>query len=189
VTSRGSIQIRGLTKTSAEGLAHAVARIKVPLCEGAAILNNPLAGLDPDGVLDTSVMAAELRRAISAAPFSTEIAPKVSVALDGGGGVLLDAVPADVRMWAEATYVHIALGGDADSATPLGAIAAEHAVRAAMNIMRVIAAAGPAARARDIVAADGAAAFRPALADMHIDPPPPPRPPGAHPVPIHPPPA
>jgi precorrin-3B synthase len=175
VTSRGSIQIRGLTKTSAEGLAHAVARIKVPLCEGPAILNNPLAGLDPDEVLDTSVMAAELRRAISAAPFSTEIAPKVSVALDGGGALHLDAVPADVRMWAEATYVHIALGGDADSATPLGAIAAEHAVRAAMNIMRVIAATGPAVRARDIVAADGAAAFRHAIADMHIDRLPPPR--------------
>jgi precorrin-3B synthase len=55
-----------------------------------------------------------------------------------------------------------------------------------MNIMRVIAAAGPAARARDIVAADGAAAFRHAIADMHIDRPPPPRRAVAEPVGMHP---
>ena len=186
VTSRGSVQIRGLTETSVEGLVSALGRIEVPLCEGPAILNNPLAGLDPDEVLDTSVTAAELRRAISAAPFSAELAPKVSVALDGGGALHLDAVPADVRLRAEATYFHIALGGDADSATPLGAIAAEHAVRAATNLMRVIAAAGPATRARDIVAADGAAAFRHAIADMHIDRPPPPRCPAAEPIGTHP---
>ena len=186
VTSRGSVQIRGLTETSVEGLVSALGRIEVPLCEGPAILNNPLAGLDPDEVLDTSVTAAELRRAISAAPFSAELAPKVSVALDGGGALHLDAVPADVRLRAEATYFHIALGGDADSATPLGAIAAEHAVRAATNLMRVIAAAGPATRARDIVAADGAAAFRHAIADMHIDRPPPPRRPAAEPIGTHP---
>ena len=185
VTSRGSVQIRGLTETSVEGLVSALGRIEVPLCEGPAILNNPLAGLDPDEVLDTSVTAAELRRAISAAPFSAELAPKVSVALDGGGALHLDAVPADVRLRAEATYFHIALGGDADSATPLGAIAAEHAVRAATNLMRVIAAAGPATRARDIVAADGAAAFRHAIADMHIDRPPPRRP-AAEPIGTHP---
>src|SRR5262249_17177639 len=168
------------------GLVSALGRIEVPLCEGPAILNNPLAGLDPDEVLDTSVTAAELRRAISAAPFSAELAPKVSVALDGGGALHLDAVPADVRLRAEATYFHIALGGDADSATPLGAIAAEHAVRAATKLRRGVGAGGPATPARDIAAAAGAAAFRHAIADMHIDRPPPPRRPVAEPIGTHP---
>jgi precorrin-3B synthase len=186
VTSRGSVQIRGLTETSAKRLAAAVVRIDVAFCEGPPILNAPLAGLDPGEVLDTSITAAGLRHAIAAAPFSAQIGPKVSVALDGGGRLHLDTVPADVRMRADAACLHVAVGGDADSATPLGAVAAEHAVRAAMNIMRVIAAAGPAARARDIVAADGAAAFRHTIADMHIDRPPPPSRSVAEPIGSHP---
>ncbi len=186
VTSRGSVQIRGLTETSAKRLAAVLGTIEIAFCEGPPILNNSLAGLDPDEVLDTGVMAAELRRAIAAAPFSAGIAPKVSVALDGGGALHLDAIPADVRMRAEAAYLHVALGGDAGSATPLGAVAAEHAVDAAMNIIRVIAAAGPAARARDIVATDGGAAFRHAIAAMHIDHPRLPERPPAEPIGKHP---
>ena len=167
VTSRGSIQIRGLTEASSRDLAAAVAGIEVPFCEGPAVLSNALAGFAPEEVLDTSPIAAELRRALSAAAFSADIAPKISIALDGGGALHLDAVAADVRMRAEGegTWLHLALAGDAESATPLGAIMTAHAVEAAMDIVRVIAARGPNARARDIVAASGAAAFRRPIAD------------------------
>ena len=186
VTSRGSVQIRGLTKTSAKDLAAAVVRTDVAFFEGPPILNAPLAGLDPHEVLDTSVTAVELRRAIAAAPFSAQIGAKVSVALDGGGALHLDAVPADVRMRADAECLHLAVGGDAEDATSLGAVRVEHAVEAAMNIMRVLAAAGPAARARDMVAANGAEPFRRTIADIHIDVPPPPRRPAAEPIGTHP---
>ncbi len=111
VTSRGSVQIRGLTETSAKRLAAVLGTIEIAFCEGPPILNNSLAGLDPDEVLDTGVMAAELRRAIAAAPFSAGIAPKVSVALDGGGALHLDAIPADVRMRAEEHYPRHRSGG------------------------------------------------------------------------------
>jgi precorrin-3B synthase len=177
VTSRGSIQIRGLTQTSSQRFATAMAEIELPVCEGPPVLSNPLAGLDPEEALDTRLMAAELRRALAAAAFSAEIAPKISIALDGGGTLHLDAVGADVRMQAEAggTCLYVAVAGDAASATPLGAIMTAHAVETAIDIVRVIAAGGPNARARDILAASGAAAFRRAIADRLVDLPRPPR--------------
>jgi precorrin-3B synthase len=187
VTSRGSIQIRGLTEASSRQLAAAVGRIEGPFCEGPAVLSNALSGLDPEEVLDTTTIAAELRRALAAAAFSVDIAPKVSIALDGGGAFHLDAIAADVRMRADlgGTCLHLAVGGDAESATPLGAIMSEHAVEAAMDIVRVIATPGAAGRARDILAASGPAAFRQAIADRLVDlPQPPPRRP-AEPIGTH----
>src|SRR5262245_55955941 len=143
VTSRGSIQIRGLTEASSRQLAAAVGRIEGPFCEGPAVLSNALSGLDLDEALDTSAIAAELRRALVAAAFSADIAPKVSIALDGGGALHLDAVAADVRMRAEAggRCLHIAVAGDAESATPLGAVMAEYAGAAAVRIVCSIVAA------------------------------------------------
>ena len=138
-----------------------------------AVSSNALSGLDPDEAFDTSAIAAELHRALAAAAFSADIAPKISITLDGGGALHLDAVAADVRMRAEVgghTCLHVAVAGDAESATPLGAITTEHAVEAAVAIVRAIAAAKPAtARARDILAANGAAAFRGAIAGRLVD--------------------
>jgi precorrin-3B synthase len=187
VTSRGSIQIRGLTEASSRDLAAAVAGIEVPFCEGPAVLSNALAGLAPEEALDTSPIAAELRRALAAAAFSAEIAPKISIALDGGGALHLDTVAADLRMRAESkgTWLHLALAGDAESATPLGAIMTAHAVDAAMDIVRVIAARGPNARARDIVAASGTAAFCRPIADRLFELPRPPRRRPAEPIGTH----
>jgi precorrin-3B synthase len=187
VTSRGSIQIRGLTEVSVKRFAAAVAGIDVTFCEGPPVLSDPLAGLDPQEAVDVGAIAADLRRAIAAAPFGDDIAPKVSVAIDGGGTLHLDAVAADVCMRAQAkdACLHVAVGGDAGIATPIGAVAAEHAVEAAMRMLRVIAAGGPAARARDIVATNGAAAFRRVITDMLVDLPPPPRRPAADPLGTH----
>ena len=123
ITSRGSLQIRGLTESSAQRFATAVGSIELPFCEGPPVLINPLAGLDPDEALDMSAIATELRRALAAADFSADIGPKVSIALDGGGVLHLDAVAADVRMRTEAGGAClVAVAGDAESATPLGGI-------------------------------------------------------------------
>jgi precorrin-3B synthase len=171
VTSRGSIQIRGLTEASSRRLAAAVGRIEGPFCEGPAVLSNALSGLDPEEVLDATAIAAELRRALAAAAFSADIAPKISIALDGGGALHLDTVAADVRLRAApgGTCLHLAVAGDAESATPLGTIMIEHTVEAAVDIVGVVAAAGPTARARDILVASGAAAFRRAIADRLLE--------------------
>jgi len=179
ITSRGSIQIRGLTEASVKSFAAAVAGIDLAFGEGPPVLSDPLAGLVPQEAVDASAIAADLRRAIAAASFAADIGPKVSVAIDGGGTLHLDAVVADVRMRAQASgaHLHLAVGGDAETASPIGAVAAEHAVEAATRMLRVIAAGGPAARARDIVATNGAVTFRRVIADILVDLPPPPRPP------------
>ena len=171
ITSRGSIQIRGLTEVSVKRFAAAVAGIDVAFCEGPPVLSDPLAGLDPQEAVDVGAIAADLGRAIAAAPFGADIGPKVSVAIDGGGTLHLDAVAADVRMRAQASGAHlyVAVGGDAETATPIGAVATEHAVEAAMRMLRVIAEGGPAARARDIVATNGVAAFSRVITDMLVD--------------------
>jgi precorrin-3B synthase len=187
ITSRGSIQIRGLTEASVKSFAAAVAGIDLAFGEGPPVLSDPLAGLDPEESADASAIAADLRRAIAVASFAADIGPKVSVAIDGGGTLHLDAVAADVRMRAQATdaRLHVAVGGDAETASPIGAVAAEHAVEAAMRMLRVIAAGGPAARARDIVATNGAAAFRREIADLLVDLPGLPRRPAADPLGTH----
>jgi len=187
ITSRGSIQIRGLTEASVKSFAAAVAGIDLAFGEGPPVLSDPLAGLAPEESVDASAIAADLRRAIAAASFAADIGPKVSVAIDGGGTLHLDAVAADVRMRAQArdACLHVAVGGDAETATPIGTVAAEHAVEAAMRMLRVIAAGGPAARARDIVATNGAAAFRRVIADILVDLPPPPLRPAADPLGTH----
>jgi precorrin-3B synthase len=187
ITSRGSIQIRGLTEASVKSFAAAVAGIDLAFGEGPPVLSDPLAGLAPEESVDASAIAADLRRAIAAASFAADIGPKVSVTIDGGGTLHLDAVAADVRMRAQArdACLHVAVGGDAETATPIGTVAAEHAVEAAMRMLRVIAAGGPAARARDIVATNGVAAFRQVIAHILVDLPPPPRRPAADPLGTH----
>jgi precorrin-3B synthase len=187
ITSRGSIQIRGLTGDSVKRFAAAVAGIDLAFCEGPPVLSNSLAGLDPQEAVDVGAIAADLRRAIAAAPFAADIGPKVSIAIDGGGTLHLDAVAADVRMRAQASgaCLHVAVGGDAETATPIGAVATEHAVEAAMRMLRVIAAGGPVARARDIVATNGAVAFSHLITDILVDLPRPPRRQAADPVGMH----
>jgi precorrin-3B synthase len=187
ITSRGSIQIRGLTEASVKSFAAAVAGIDLAFGEGPPVLSDPLAGLAPEESVDASAIAADLRRAIAVAPFGANLGPKVSVAIDGGGTLHLDAVAADVRMRAQArdACLLVAVGGDAETASPIGAVAAEHAVEAAMRMLRVIVAGGPAVRARDIVATNGAAAFRREIADLLVDLPGPPRRPAADPLGTH----
>jgi precorrin-3B synthase len=187
ITSRGSAQIRGLTEDSVEQFAATVAGIDLAFGEGPPVLSDPLAGLDPQEAVDASAIAADLRRAIAAAPLAADIGPKVSVAIDGGGVLHLDAAAADVRMRAQASgaYLHVAVGGDAGTAASIGAVAAKHAVEAAMRMLRVIAAGGPAARARDLVATNGAATFSRIIADILVDLPPPPLRPAADPLGMH----
>jgi precorrin-3B synthase len=187
ITSRGSVQIRGLTEDSVKQFAAAVAGIDLAFGEGPPISSDPLAGLDLQETVDAGTIAADLRRAIAEAPFAADVGPKVSVAIDGGGTLHLDALAADVRMRAQASgaHLHVAVGGDGETATPIGAVGGEHVVEAAMRMLRVIAAGGPAARARDVVATNGAAAFSRVIADILVDLPPPPRRPAADPLRTH----
>src|SRR5262249_47392476 len=84
VTSRGSIQIRGLSAASAPRFAAAVAALGIAAADGIPILTDPLAGLDPEEIIDAIALAAALRRKLADSALALRLSAKVSVAIDGG---------------------------------------------------------------------------------------------------------
>jgi precorrin-3B synthase len=150
VTARGSLQVRGLTAKSAPLFASVVAALGVAASDGVPVITNPLAG-EEQCLIDPG-LAAELRQALARERLA--LAAKVSVALDCGGRLHLDALAADVRLRAigpaERPRLCIGLGGDAATATWLGTIAPRHTCEVVLGLMSVIAAHGPAARAADV---------------------------------------
>jgi precorrin-3B synthase len=97
VTARGSLQVRGLTPASAPLFTTEVARLDIAAAEGVPVIAGPLPD-DPEAIIDAGRLAAELRGAIAQARLA--LAPKVSVVIDGGGPLHLDALAADIRLLA-----------------------------------------------------------------------------------------
>ncbi len=94
ISARGSVQIRGLTPVTAPSFAAAVAALRLDIGDGVAVLADPLPG-EPTALIDANALAAELRTAIASAALA--LAPKLSVIVDGGGKLHLDALDADIR--------------------------------------------------------------------------------------------
>jgi precorrin-3B synthase len=169
ITSRGSIQVRGLTPDSAPRFAAAVGAAEIAAADGIPVLSNALAGLDPEEILDASALARDLRAALARESLSAALSPKVSVIIDGGGSFSLDDIPVDIRFRAELREARAALrvsvGGDGASSVDIGIVASACSVGAAMGLLEVIARRGRDARARDVLTAEGPAPFRAALAN------------------------
>jgi precorrin-3B synthase len=159
ITARGSIQVRGLTTATTPPFVKALAGTGIADAR-PAILAPPLAGLDPGEIDEVRPLVGELRDAVDAEGLGPRLAPKTSVVIDGGGGLHLDAVDADLRLIAtgESRFT-LALGGTAATAHPVGAVSADHAVAAALIVLRTIADAGPSTRGRDLDPAAVAAAI------------------------------
>ena len=172
ITSRGSIQIRGLSTTTAPRFAAAVAALGIAAEDGIPVLTNPLAGLDAEDIIDASVLAADLRRALAQRALASRLSAKVSVAIDGGGALSLDGITADVRLRAEAVEgvaaLYVGVGGDGRNATRLGCVADRDGVEVATRLLDVLAQRGRVARMRDVAAADGIAVLHSAVADLII---------------------
>ena len=163
ISARGSLQVRGLSPLSATLFAAAIAALDIDIQEGMPVIADSLAD-DPAALMDVNALAAELRQAIAMA--ALPLAPKVSVVIDGGGRLHLDALTADIRLRAVSTAAfHVAIDGNAASATPLGVIAPDTVVDAVMSILELIATRGPEARAADVLRSDGIDAFRSAAGD------------------------
>ena len=173
VTSRGSIQIRGLSAASAPRFAAAIAALGIAAADGIPVLINPLAGLDAEDIIDVGALAADLRRALAQRALAPRLSAKVSVAMDGGGSLNLDGIVADVRLRAEAidgvAALCVSVGGDGRNATYLGYVAGRDGVEAATRLLEVLAQRGRVARMRDVVAAEGIAGFHSAVADLIIN--------------------
>ncbi len=174
ITSRGSIQVRGLSAASAPQFADDVAALDIAAADGVSVLTNVLTGLDASEHLDAGAIAADLRRAVAQHALAGKLSAKVSVVIDGGGAPGLEKLAADIRLCAQPmdgdSAVTLAVGGDAASAARLGAVAAADAVEAATRLLNIIAAHGREARARDVVTAEGADVFRAAVNTLLIAP-------------------
>jgi precorrin-3B synthase len=174
ITSRGSIQVRGLSEASAPQFAEAVAALDIAAEDGVPILCNPLAGLDAGEIFDSMLLAEDLRRRIAQGSLA-QLSPKVSVVIDGGGALALDAVAADIRLRANAAggdvAFEVSIGGDMARAPKLGRIKAVHGIEAVIELLHVIARRGRNARARDILAGEGVAVFRSAIEPLLSAPP------------------
>jgi precorrin-3B synthase len=123
---------------------------------------------------------------LAAAPFTARLGPKVSVTIDGGCALHLDAVRADVRLRAGSAGWHLGLGGDATTATPVGAVACANAVDAVVQLLAILAQHGPQARVHDLIRRHGAEAFRTAITDVLIEGPGPAPRPASDPIGAHP---
>jgi precorrin-3B synthase len=172
ITSRGSIQVRGLRNETAPQFAADIAALDIAADDGVPVLCDPLAGINADEIFDSAALAAELRRVLADAALAKKLSAKVSVAVDGGGAVGLAKLPADIRLTADRdngdSSLHIALGGDEAGASLVGVVATSDAVIATTQLLRVLAKRGPDARARDIVASEGVRPFRFAVTDLLI---------------------
>jgi precorrin-3B synthase len=172
VTARGSMQIRGLTAASAPRFADAIAALDIAAHDAVAVISNALSGLDPEEIVDAGRLAADLRSTVAKTSLAARLAPKVSVAIDGGGAPALDDIATDVRLRGEATdggaAFRVSVAGDHTTATSLGAVAPDHGVTAVMRLLDAIAGHGRTARARDVIAAHGITALREAMTDILI---------------------
>jgi precorrin-3B synthase len=171
VTARGSLQVRGLSPETAPQFAAQVAALDIPASDGVPVTADPLGAVDPDAIIDSAALATRLREAIAAAALT--LGPKVSVTLDSGAHLHLDALPADIRLRAIGTVsgprLAVAIGGAAASATPLGTLSPEAAIAATIRLLGVVAAHGRDARARNALRRDGIDAFR-GVADGELEP-------------------
>jgi len=162
ITARGSVQVRGLSERSAEEFAAAIATLGIA-ADGVPVVATAL-GDEPDALIAAEALAAELRKAIGdlaleLAEQGLALAPKISVVVDGGGKLHLDAVAADIRLRAiatpDGTRLCIGIAGDDASATWLGTVTPGTACAVVVTLLRAIATIGPAARARDLIGTAG----------------------------------
>ena len=156
ITSRGSIQVRGLTPTSAPSFAAAATALDLADAAGGRVLSGPLTGLDPHEIFDVTALADRLCDVLVESDLAARLAPKVSVVVDGGGVLHLDALPCDIRMRAETTGgFEVTITNETANPARLGTIAPEHAIKTVLELLHAMAARGPETRARDLPRAAG----------------------------------
>jgi precorrin-3B synthase len=159
VTSRGSLQLRGLTASSAPPLAATIAALGIAAEDGIPVHCNPLSGIDAGEIFDAGALAAQLRQALAERSMASGLSPKVSIAIDGSGQLDLRTLAADIRLSARvidgSASLRVSAGGDEASAADLGVIAPAEAIQTVVRLLEVLIARGRTARARDVFAASG----------------------------------
>jgi precorrin-3B synthase len=161
ITARGSVQLRGLTAATLAPLATALAALGIDGEASTLLASNALAGHDSTMLADPRPITAAIAAGAPAAH-----APKLSVVVDGGGALHLDAVAADIRLRAQPGGASwwLFLAEAYLGATPAPGEAA----------LLLLACLGPTGRGRTLPPTEARAALGHLL---HASPPPPARPP------------
>ncbi|RUM26993.1 precorrin-3B synthase [Rhizobium vallis] len=170
ITARGNLQIRGLRTETVGQLAADVDAAGIVVPDGPPIETSPLHGIDPEEANDPAAMETALRGTLRDLLGSPQLAPKLSLVIDGGGSFGLSALSADIRLVAQsAGYWLVAINGDSETATPVAIGSTEAAISAVGDILGFLSALGQGKRARDIDPVLLRARF-PAMADIHFVP-------------------
>ncbi|MCR4269418.1 precorrin-3B synthase [Nitratireductor sp. ZSWI3] len=151
ITSRGKLQIRGLTEERTPLLAARMAGLDLDISEGFQVETGALSGLSADAILDPEPLAALIMRRVGEAGFIGKLGPKVSVTVDGGGPLHLAEIGADLKI--EATcdgQWRLGIGGNGATARWLGAGDAGSVADVCLAVLSVLAEEGPLARARQL---------------------------------------
>src|SRR3982074_1570267 len=153
ITQRGSLQVRGLREASASAFARIIASLEIGADEGPPLVTSPLLGLDLQEPFDSTTLVSSLRNRLQQErPNLESLGPKVSVLIDGGGQLHLDAVSADIRLVATSnSLLQLSLAGNARNAAHLGYVPIDGATATVEQLLRRIASHGPTARAKDLV--------------------------------------
>lgn len=153
ITARGNLQVRGLTPVSSIAFARAVQSLAT-IERGLVVETPPLAGDDPSEIMDPRPLALAIRDA--AEPLASRLGPKVTVIVDGGGQIGLDALKADIRLTAiAAEQWAVSIGGRE------AFLVGHDALLATLRALRQLAELGPGARATDLPGAVALAQHRP----------------------------
>lgn len=151
ITARGSLQIRGLKPETVAAFERTVLATDIIPAGGVMVEVPPLAGIDPEELIDTRAIAQEIRRAVAEHEPPLLLAPKLAITVEGGGRFGLGGVTADVRLTAiDGRRLLLALGGTNRSARKVAVVDEKDAACAVLTVLEAIDAVGPAARGRDV---------------------------------------
>ncbi|WP_367714252.1 precorrin-3B synthase (plasmid) [Nitratireductor sp. GISD-1A_MAKvit] len=144
VTARGKLQIRGLTEESTPLLRNEIGALELGPVDGFAVETGPLAPAHP--------LAERINAHVAERNYGALLAPKVSVTVDEGGALHLDAISADIKLVAlgDGSWL-IGLGGIGATAHWLGSGDEQTAGAAALSVIDLLARTG--GRARDLTQA------------------------------------
>ena len=146
LTRRANLQIRGVSPETLTQLWELMASLELldDSAELEAIRNivvNPLAGMDPEEIVDMRPVAAALESQLAADEGLRALPAKFSFALDGGGKLPLTGLAADVRLVAcgRGDQRRIAVGfAGPDGGTWLGKTAVAEAASVAAKLAAIV---------------------------------------------------
>lgn len=148
VTARGSVQVRGLSDDTEEDFRAALDAAGLSARTGVSIEYSPIAGEDPEEILDPLPLAKAIEAACDKALARGPLSPKLSIVLDSGGQVSLGGFKADIRLVAREDGWQMAVGGAFVGVFTEGAVPG-----AVADILRQLQAIGPRARGSDVASA------------------------------------